>query len=118
METEHLHLRPFTTGDAAAIHRVYSDPEVMRYVAGGPVADLAGTDAMLREYGDHQEGHGFSFWAVIERAGGEVIAVAEPRNPASIRVLEKIGMRPVGRRMVYGHEQLLYRQVVASRDRG
>lgn len=170
METERFHLRPFTAGDAAAIHRVYSDPEVMRYVVGGPVADLAGTEAMLREYGEHQEAYGFSFWAVIERASGEVIgdaglylfegrgpevelgytigragwrqgyateagsawlaaafgqfgldeviAVADPRNPASVRVLEKIGKRPVGRRMAYGHEHLLYRQVVAYRDRG
>jgi RimJ/RimL family protein N-acetyltransferase len=75
METERLHLRPFTADDVAAIHRVYSDSEVMQYVSGGPVADLAGTEAMLREYGD-QEAAGYSFWAVIERAGGEVLGDA------------------------------------------
>ena len=48
----------------------------------------------------------------------DVVAIADPRNPASVRVLEKIGMRPAGRRMAYGYEHLLYRQVVASRDRG
>ncbi len=41
LETPRLLLRPFGSGDAALVHAVYSDPEVMRYVATGPMADIA-----------------------------------------------------------------------------
>ena len=50
METGRLHLRPFIAGDAVAIHRVYSDPEVMRYVAGGRAADLTIGPAWCQEH--------------------------------------------------------------------
>ena len=40
LTTPRLRLRPFAPGDRAAIHAVYSDPEVMRFVATGPMADL------------------------------------------------------------------------------
>jgi RimJ/RimL family protein N-acetyltransferase len=159
--TQRLELRPFVIDDAPAIHAVYSDLEVMRHVGEGPVQEFAQTEAMLREYIAHQLAHGFSFWAVIERAGGaligdaglyvlegrgpdvevgytlgaawwgrgygteaaraclaagfeqlgldEIVAVADPANAASVRVLEKLGMRYVGPRPAYGREHVLYR---------
>ena len=48
LETPRLLLRPFAPDDAALVHAVYSDPEVMRYVATGPMADLAITAAAAR----------------------------------------------------------------------
>ena len=39
----------------------------------------------------------------------EVVAVADPANTASTRVLEKIGMRRVGMRQAYGRPHALYR---------
>jgi RimJ/RimL family protein N-acetyltransferase len=161
LETTRLTLRPFTLDDVGAMHGVYGDPEVMRHVGDGPVADVAQTEAMLREYIAHQRAHGFSFWAVIERASDTVIgdaglyllegrgpdielgytlrrswwgrgyateaaqalvrhafvglgvdqlvAVADPANPASIRVLEKLGMHYDGMREAYGREHATYR---------
>ena len=38
LETERLTLRPLRAADAEAMHRIYSDPVVMRYVATGPAA--------------------------------------------------------------------------------
>jgi ribosomal-protein-alanine N-acetyltransferase len=73
LETPRLILRPFAAGDAPLVHRVYSDPEVMRYVATGPMADLAVTERLLADYDAHQKRLGYSFWAVIERASGELI---------------------------------------------
>jgi ribosomal-protein-alanine N-acetyltransferase len=73
LETPRLTLRPFAPGDAPQVHRVYSDPEVMRYVATGPMADLAVTERLLADYDAHQKRLGYSFWAVIERASGELI---------------------------------------------
>jgi RimJ/RimL family protein N-acetyltransferase len=159
IRTERLELRPFAPADAAAMLLVYGDAEVMRYV--GTVADAAETQRMLADYAEHQERHGFSFWAVVERASGEVIgdaglyllegrgpqvevgytlgrrwwgrgyateaaaaclaaafgelgleevvAVADAANPASLRVLEKIGMVRSGSRTSHGHEQALFR---------
>src|SRR3954451_19227482 len=45
----------------------------MRYVATGPILDLAVTQRLLDDYGAHQERHGYSFWAVFERASGALI---------------------------------------------
>jgi RimJ/RimL family protein N-acetyltransferase len=74
--TARLELRPFAQADVEAMLRVYGDPEVMRYVGVGAVADLEGTRAMLGEYMDHQRRHGFSFWAVRPHDAGEPIGDA------------------------------------------
>jgi ribosomal-protein-alanine N-acetyltransferase len=157
--TPSLDLRPFADGDAEAMHRIYSDPVVMRYVATGPAANIAATQRLLNDYAVHQRAHGFSFWGVVERASGmligdaglyrtpagevelgytlalaawgrgyateaatawleaafgplgitEVIALAEPDNVASLRVLEKAGMRRTGERSAFGRPHVVYR---------
>jgi [ribosomal protein S5]-alanine N-acetyltransferase len=159
--TPRLELRPFAPPDAPAMHAVYSDPVVMEHVGDGPVTEPAETEAMLGQYIAHQAQHGFSFWAVVERASGaligdaglyllegggpevelgytlgaawwgrgygteaagaclaaglgplgldEIVAVADPANAASVRVLEKLGMRLVGPRDAYGRTHVLYR---------
>ena len=76
LETPRLLLRPFGFGDAALVHAVYSDPAVMRYVATGPMADIANTERLLQDYEAHQRRHGYSFWAVIERSSGTLIGDA------------------------------------------
>jgi RimJ/RimL family protein N-acetyltransferase len=73
LETPRLLLRPFGPGDAELVHQVYSDPEVMRYVATGPMATLAVTERLLHDYDAHQRRLGYSFWAVIERTSGALI---------------------------------------------
>ena len=73
LETPRLTLRPFGSGDAPLVHRVYSNPDVMRYVATGPMADLSVTERLLQDYEAHQKRLGYSFWAVIERSSGELI---------------------------------------------
>ena len=159
LDTLRLHLRPFRADDAPAAHEVYSDPEVMRYVATGPLADLTMTRRLLQDYTTHQEAWGYSFWAVVERASGrligdaglyrtpvgevelgytlgklwwgrgyateaagawletafsrlgirEVVALAEPANTASVRVLEKLGMTQDGERLAFGRPHAVYR---------
>jgi RimJ/RimL family protein N-acetyltransferase len=73
LTTERLRLRPFTAADRDAIHAVYADPEVMRYVGHGAHRTPAETAAALRVYGDTLERRGFSFLAVTERATGTLI---------------------------------------------
>jgi RimJ/RimL family protein N-acetyltransferase len=43
-----------------------------------------------------------------------VVAIVDPRNLASIRVAEKIGMRQAGRRYDFGTEQLFFRADAAT----
>jgi RimJ/RimL family protein N-acetyltransferase len=73
LTTERLCLRPFTPADHDAIHAIYADPEVMRYVGHGPHRTMAETSAALRVYGDVLRRRGFSFVAVTEREGGAVV---------------------------------------------
>lgn len=76
LESERLQLRPFVEADVAAMRRVYGDPQVMRWVGYGPIATEDGVRGMLAQYATHQRAHGFAFWAVIERASGELIGDA------------------------------------------
>jgi len=73
LQTPRLVLRPFAPGDAEIVHAIYSDPAVMRYVATGPISDLAVTERLLDDYSAHQDRHGYSFWAVFERESGTLI---------------------------------------------
>ena len=73
LTTERLRLRPFTQADHQAIHAVYADPEVMRYVGHGPHRTMSETANALRIYGEVLERRGFSFLAVTERDGGAVV---------------------------------------------
>src|SRR4051812_17244610 len=45
----------------------------MRYVATGAMTHLAITERLLDDYTAHQQRHGYSFWAVIERETGTLI---------------------------------------------
>lgn len=68
-----VELRPFREGDAEAMLRVYGDPEVMRWVGHGAVGSIEVVRSMLQQYMAHQQLHGFAFWAVVDRATGQVI---------------------------------------------
>jgi ribosomal-protein-alanine N-acetyltransferase len=73
LTTARLHLRPFTAADHEAIHAVYSDPEVMRYVGHGAHQTMAETANALRIYGEVLARRGYSFLAVTEREGGALV---------------------------------------------
>jgi [ribosomal protein S5]-alanine N-acetyltransferase len=73
LTTPRLHLRPFTPDDHEAIHVVYADPEVMRYVGHGAHKTLAETVNALRIYGDVLTRRGYSFLAVTVRETGALI---------------------------------------------
>jgi ribosomal-protein-alanine N-acetyltransferase len=76
LETARLRLRPFTAADQEAIHAVYSDPQVMRYVGHGAHRSMAETERALRVYADILASHGYSFLAVVERDGGGLVGDA------------------------------------------
>jgi len=70
--TERLIVRPFCEADLDAIHAVWSDPDVMDPVPS-TVLDRGESRAKLAEKISHQDRHGFSKWAVVDKASGMVI---------------------------------------------
>ena len=77
IETERRILRPFEPeSDAEPMLEVYGDPAVMRYIPEDVYRSLAAVRATLERYGREQASRGFSFWAVVERSGGQVIGDA------------------------------------------
>src|SRR4051812_44379604 len=71
IHTARLEIRPFVPADRAAMQPIYDDPEVMRYITGG--GDPAG---WVASYVRDQRERGYTFWAVVERASGEMIGEA------------------------------------------
>jgi len=72
IETARLRLRQFTLFDLEDLFRIYSDPEVMRYVGKGARTrdeTKAGLLSMLK----HWELHGFGIWAVVDKMDGQLI---------------------------------------------
>jgi [ribosomal protein S5]-alanine N-acetyltransferase len=77
IETERLILRPFEPErDADQMLEVYGDPAVMRFIPEDVYCGLDAVRATLERYAREQESRGFSFWAVVERDGGDVIGDA------------------------------------------
>ncbi len=76
LDTPRLRLRPFTAEDAEAHARLYSDPEVTRYLGGGSATVQTPGERSARTleaFVRHWEEHGFGVWAVLERGSGRVI---------------------------------------------
>ena len=74
IETERLLVRPFAPEpDARAMAEVYCDPDVMRFIPGGALADEEAVRALLERYTDAQARQGFSSWAAVERRTGRLI---------------------------------------------
>jgi RimJ/RimL family protein N-acetyltransferase len=75
LETERLILRRFTADDVGILVDLDSDPEVMRYLSGGPPTpreEIEGgiLPAWLNYYTRFE---GYGFWAAIEKVTGEFI---------------------------------------------
>lgn len=68
--TERLLLRPWTDADTPAFRRLNADPRVMAFFPA-PLPD-GESDALLGRIRAHQAEHGFTFWAVEDRADGRL----------------------------------------------
>jgi [ribosomal protein S5]-alanine N-acetyltransferase len=72
LETDRLTIRAFTLADEAPMQRMYADPLVMLHI------DTRGEDPSrwVAAYVRHQREFGYGFWAIEERATGELIGEA------------------------------------------
>jgi RimJ/RimL family protein N-acetyltransferase len=71
--TRRLRFRAWAEDDIDAVHELYGDPEVMRWVGGGPSRDLDHSRRRLDWLVAHERTHGFGLWAVEEHSSGEVV---------------------------------------------
>lgn len=74
--SERLSYRPYRRSDAEAAFGFFGDAEVMKYSAFGVHPAIERTVEMLATLIAHNQRRGFGFWAVIERATGELIGMA------------------------------------------
>lgn len=74
IETERLILRPWSLDDADAYYAaIISDPDVMRYLPGGVPRPRDTADKSINFFLRHGEEHGFTLWAVEEKATGALV---------------------------------------------
>jgi ribosomal-protein-alanine N-acetyltransferase len=133
IRTERLLLRALEPGDADALHRLYGDPEAMRYVGSGGARTREQTEAGLARLINHQEQHGFGMWMVenddgpigvaglmlVEGSGPDVEVVYELERAAwgrgyateAARACLEVGFRQLGVRRIVA---LAYPQNAAS----
>ena len=71
LETDRLRLRPWRAADVDDLARIYSDPDVFRFL-GGPISRRE-TEAQIERFVRHWEAHGFGLWAAEERTTGRMI---------------------------------------------
>ncbi|MEO8041402.1 MAG: GNAT family N-acetyltransferase, partial [Acidobacteriota bacterium] len=72
-ETERLILRRLEHSDANELFRIYSGPDILKYLGGGPLTP----DGVLRSLSNHIRDsyavHGFGLWGLILKETGALI---------------------------------------------
>lgn len=77
-ETARLTLRPLTADDAQFMVRMWTDPQVYRFIGGAKTPDE--TRHKIQEAISHQNLHGYARWAVTLKTTGELIGLCGPMN--------------------------------------
>jgi ribosomal-protein-alanine N-acetyltransferase len=73
LATDRLELRPFDTDDASALHALFVDPEVRRYLLDDQVVEPPWVDAEIEASRERFERGGLGLWTILRRGEGAVI---------------------------------------------
>jgi RimJ/RimL family protein N-acetyltransferase len=75
LETERLVMRRFTPDNAELLVELDSDPEVMRYLSGGPATprEVIESEVLPRFLASYERGEDYGFWAAIEKTSGAFV---------------------------------------------
>jgi ribosomal-protein-alanine N-acetyltransferase len=71
IETDRFTIRSLSAHDAEAVHEIWSDPEVMRFIPSLPSVSLEESQERLARHMARSPG----LWAVVERETGELVAL-------------------------------------------
>ncbi|HEY2601804.1 MAG TPA: GNAT family N-acetyltransferase [Thermoleophilaceae bacterium] len=66
-------IRTFREDDLPAVHGIYSDSRVWRYMGIGPTTTAEESRERLEGMLGYQRDHGFTFWAVTDAETGELL---------------------------------------------
>ncbi len=80
IETERLLLRMFRPDDLDELARLFSDPDVLRYVGDGKPVNREETDKALKSIIKHWTTHGFGRWAVVDKKTHEFVGFGGLRS--------------------------------------
>ncbi len=95
--TDRLVLREFVDADAEALHRLRTDPQVMRWTGEPPLTGgIEAARAAIADYPDFRE-HGFGRWACELRETGAVVGFC------GLKFLDDLGEVDIGYRFVPEH---------------
>jgi ribosomal-protein-alanine N-acetyltransferase len=83
--TPRLRLRPLRAGDLDALTEIYTHPLVAPWIGAHTREDVAHE---IRLHAAHQASHGWSFWAVEDRASGRLL------GDCGLQPLEQRGPEP------------------------
>jgi ribosomal-protein-alanine N-acetyltransferase len=119
--TDRLAVRPKRLADAAPLHAVYGDEEVMRHL-GGRLDTPARTRDFVAAHVRHQKMYGFSMWALTDRSIEVVGDVGFLRHEDGIEIGWHLCRATRGRGyateaaracLAYGFDELGFEQVSA-----
>jgi ribosomal-protein-alanine N-acetyltransferase len=71
-ETSRLHFRRFTPDDLQALAAIRADADVMKYIGPGRSEPIHQVQAKLEKVKAHWDLHGFGYWALIDKASGNL----------------------------------------------
>ncbi len=79
IETERLRLRTWRDDDLVRFSEINADAEVMQFFPAPLTTDE--TAAMIKRLQDHQEDHGFCFWAVDQLSDNQLVGMIGLSRP-------------------------------------
>ncbi|MEO6334283.1 MAG: GNAT family N-acetyltransferase [Pyrinomonadaceae bacterium] len=72
-ETDRLILRRLEHSDAGELFRIYSGPEMLKYLGGGPLTPASVLDSLFNHIRESYDVHGFGLWGVVLKETGALI---------------------------------------------
>lgn len=71
LETARLRLRPFIAGDLAALHRLWANPDVRRYLWDDVEITIDRAEVVIAASSESFDSRGFGFWSIFLRENNE-----------------------------------------------
>jgi ribosomal-protein-alanine N-acetyltransferase len=90
IETDRLHLRPFAATDVEALHRLWNDPEMRRFLWDDAAVTREQTAAQIELSRASFSDHGYGSWLLFARAHPTVVGFSGLRRfgePPEVEVL-------------------------------
>jgi ribosomal-protein-alanine N-acetyltransferase len=128
LRTARLSLRPLAAEDAVALHRLWNDAEVGRFLFDGKPVERDLVDAEIAASDENFERHGYGLWAICTGEGGPLDGFCGFhffQGSPSLQLVYALDPRLWGRGLAteaacealrYGVEALALDEIVASAD--